>query len=221
MNMMDMSAAIEPKSDQLNADNLISGPLTITVTDVKVGARGQEQPVSIHFEGDNGKPYKPCKSMARVMVAAWGRDGNAYVGKSMTLYRDPTVTWAGMAVGGIRISHMSDINKPMSMALTANKKSRQIYTVEPLKVERKTAKIDPEPKTYEFVRPSDGNRAQLDPDTWRARAEKTMTAIIDAGNVDALLTFDGFNGEILKELRPDLAGIIQGEIERLEREADQ
>ncbi len=129
--MSDMASTIIPKSDQLNADDLITGPRTIRITEVKIKGSG-EQPISIHYEGDGGKPYKACKSMCRVMVTAWGPDSKAYVGRSMTLYRDPAVTWAGMAVGGIRISHMSDLDSKLTMALTATKQSRKPYTVQQL-----------------------------------------------------------------------------------------
>lgn len=128
---MDMRQTIVPKSDQLNADDLIAGPMTIKVTEVKIKG-GPEQPVSIHFEGDKGKPYKPCKSMCRVMVAAWGADSSKYVGRSMTLYCDPKVKWAGMEVGGIRISHMTDIPESMTMALTVTRANKKPYTVKPL-----------------------------------------------------------------------------------------
>lgn len=130
--MNDMAIAIVPRSDQLNSDDLIAGPITIKVTEVTIRG-GQEQPVSIHYEGDNGKPYKSCKSMNRLLVAAWGADASKYVGRSMTLYRDPSVKWAGMEVGGIRISHLSDISAPLTLALTATKGSRKPYTVQPLK----------------------------------------------------------------------------------------
>jgi hypothetical protein len=138
---MDMSAAIIPKSDQLNSDDLIAGPITVTITAVTVRG-GQEQPVSIHFEGDNGKPYKPCKSMSRVLVSAWGPDSSKYVGRSMALYRDPSVKWAGMEVGGIRISHMSDIAETMTMALTATKGSRKPFMVKPLAAREKPPTLD-------------------------------------------------------------------------------
>lgn len=126
-----MKAAIVPKSDQLNADDLIGGPMTIRIRDVAIRG-GQEQPVSIYFDDDKNKPYKPCKSMCRVLVAAWGPDAKEYVGKSITVYRDDSVTWAGMAVGGIRISHMTDIPDKMVMALTATKGKRKPYVVQPL-----------------------------------------------------------------------------------------
>lgn len=106
--MTDLSQTITPKSDQLNADDLIAGPRTIKVTKATVN-QGAEQPASIFFEGDNGKPYKPGLSMRRVLVRAWGVNASAYVGRRMTLYRDDNVKFGGVAVGGIRISHMSDI----------------------------------------------------------------------------------------------------------------
>jgi hypothetical protein len=131
--MNDMRAVIVPKSDQINADNLLAGPMTIRIRAVTIRP-GTEQPVSVFFDGDDDKPYKPCKSMARVMVQCWGDDANAYVGRSMTLYCDPKVTWGGIAVGGIRISHMSDIDRPITMALTATKAQRRPFTVNPLRL---------------------------------------------------------------------------------------
>lgn len=125
--MNDMTSVIVPKSDQINADDLITGPITITIRDVQIKG-GQEQPVSIYFDGSD-KAFRPCKSMSRVLVAAWGPDAKEYVGRSLTLYRDPTVKWGGLEVGGIRISHMTDIERDMTLALTATKGSRKPYTV--------------------------------------------------------------------------------------------
>ena len=135
--MNDFQAALAPRSDQINASDLIAGDMTITIEAVKV-TPGQEQPVSMNFAG-SGKVFRPCKSMCRVMVAAWGPDAKAYVGRSLTLYRDPKVKWGGMEVGGIRISHMSHIEREMVMALTMTKKERAPYRVKPLAVERPAA----------------------------------------------------------------------------------
>jgi len=134
MTSVDLGATIAPKSDQLNADDLIVGPRTIVVTSVKARAStGQgDQPIAVHFDGDGGKPYLPCKSMRRVLVHCWGRDGAAYVGRSLTLFRDETVVFGGAAVGGIRISHMSDLPRAVTMSLTASKQSRKPYVVQPL-----------------------------------------------------------------------------------------
>jgi hypothetical protein len=140
---IDLSPTIVPKSDQLNADDLITGPITIKVVAVK-GSADPQQPVAIHYEGDNGKPYKPCKSMRRLLVAIWGANGGEYVGRSITLHLDPAVMFGGIAVGGIRISHLSHIDGPKTIALTASKTSRKPFTVKPLTVAA-PAQIDTAP----------------------------------------------------------------------------
>lgn len=128
--MSDMLAAIAPKSDQINADDLIGGPMKIKIAGVKITPG--EQPVSIIIEGER-RVYRPCKSMMRVMVAAWGADSSAYRGQSLTLYREESVTWAGVAVGGIRISAMSGISGPLTLALSLNRKTRKQFTIQPLR----------------------------------------------------------------------------------------
>ncbi len=128
---MDMLGSVAPKSSQLNFDDFIGGQSkTIQITKM-AGASG-EQPIAISYEGDNGKPYMPCKSMRRVLIHCWGGDGHQYVGRWMTLYGDPDVKFGGLAVGGIRISHLSHITETITMALSATKASRKPFTVKPL-----------------------------------------------------------------------------------------
>lgn len=134
MDGLDMGAFVAPKSNQLNADDLMGGPRTIVITRV-AGTGAPDQPVAVSFDGDDGRPYLPCKSMRRVMVAAWGADASRYVGRAMTIYRDPKVAFGGMEVGGIRISHMSHLDKRLDLALTVTKAKRAPYRVEPLKQE--------------------------------------------------------------------------------------
>lgn len=134
--MSDMSSVIVPKSDQINADDLLTGPITVTVKSVAVKG-GQEQPVWISLE-ETDKYFRPCKGMSRVLVAAWGADSAKYVGRSMTLYCDPKVKWAGMEVGGIRISHLSDIDSKMVLAITVSKANKKPYVVDVLKRSEKT-----------------------------------------------------------------------------------
>lgn len=128
--MTTMIEATKPKSDQLNADDLIGRTLTIKVSEVRI--KSGEQPISVHYEGDGGKPYKPCKSMARMMIHIWGEDAKQYIAKSMTLYCDPKVTFGPMQMGGIRISHMSHLDEPKTVMLTVTKASRKPFTVQPL-----------------------------------------------------------------------------------------
>ncbi len=171
--MTDLSTTIAPKSDQLNADDLISGPRTITITKVSANPDSAEQPISIFFDGDAGKPYKPCKSMRRVLVRVWGTDGTKFVGRAMTLYRDDKVQFGGLAVGGIRISQMSHIETDVTMALTATRASRKPFTVRPLVVKQ------PEP---EPVAPK--KRSISD---WLDALEHDLTAAQDSDAVDAIM----------------------------------
>ncbi len=128
---MSLRDTIIPKSDQLNYDDLLSGPITYRVKNLSAG--NPEQPVVVHLvdaeTGQEVRPFKPCKSMRRVLVAAWGDKGKDWVGKSLTLYGDPTVRWAGVEIGGIRISHVSGIDAPLTLKLTTAKGKRSDYKI--------------------------------------------------------------------------------------------
>lgn len=129
---MDISRTLAPKSDQLNADDLIAGPRTITITAVTKGTA--EQPVNLitHEYGET-RPYKPGLSMRRIIAAAWGTDASTYTGRKLTLYRDETIRFGGQDVGGIRISHASHIDKPLTIPLTITRGKRAPFTIQPLK----------------------------------------------------------------------------------------
>lgn len=133
IDVSNLRPTIVPKSDQLNADQLVGGPMTVTVSEVRV-TTSDDQPVIVHYEGENGRPFKPCKTMRKLLIFAWGEDGRAWAGRSMTLYHDPSVRFGGSEVGGIRISHMSDIEAPIRVNLTATKGKKALHTIEPLVV---------------------------------------------------------------------------------------
>lgn len=130
MPKIDLSDTIAAKSDQLNADDLVGGDKIIKIRDVQVVKN--DQPVSIFFDGEDKKPWKPCKSMRRILVMAWGDDGQKYKGRSLSLYLDPKVKWAGQEVGGIRIRAMSDIDKELRVALTVTRGKKEPYIVKKL-----------------------------------------------------------------------------------------
>jgi hypothetical protein len=146
---MDMLSTIIPKSDQLNADDLIGAPRTIKITACVVRI-DQAQPVAISFEGDNGKPYKPCKGMRRILVQLWGPDSKNYVGRSLTLCRDDEVVYAGVKVGGIRISHMSDIKDDVIVALTISKAKRVPLKISMLAAQAKKPTAEPHPMIAQY-----------------------------------------------------------------------
>lgn len=127
----DLRHTVVPKSDQLNAEQLLTSDMTITVTDVRVGG-GADQPVSIHYQNDEGRPFKPCKTMRKLLIFAWGEDGRRWIGKSMTLFNEPSVKFGGEVVGGIRISHLSDIEKDIAISLTSAKGKKAQHFVKRL-----------------------------------------------------------------------------------------
>ena len=129
---MDLTDSIAPRSDQMNAEDLLTGPRTFTVTEVRKGSSA-EQPVSIYLaEFPSDRPFKPSKTVRRILVSAWGKETDAYAGRRLTLYRDPDVTFGKDKVGGIRVSHMSHIDKRITLALTTTRGKRAPFVVEPL-----------------------------------------------------------------------------------------
>lgn len=122
------------KSDQLNAVDLIAGRMTFKIIDAKPGSK--DQPLILVIDGGM-QPYKPSKTARRLMAIAWGPKAKAYVGKSMTLYCDSSITWAGKACGGIMPSHFSDINQGFTTPLPLNGNTKKEWTIKKLLVIRK------------------------------------------------------------------------------------
>lgn len=186
-----LTEALAPRSDQLNADDLIAGPRVLTISSVRAVKDGRETKLVLNYEGDNGKPFKPCKTMGRAMVLAWGITPDnfeqEFPGKSIRVYRDPEVTFgADGKVGGIRISHMSHINGPKTIKLTVSQGKKRDFTFHPLVRE-----------------------AQRQPDP-HAAANWTNEHIARLGQID---TLEGLDAHIeagakavakLKTSRPDL-----------------
>ena len=127
---MDITDSLAAKSDQLNSLDLVSGPVTVTIKEVRKGSA--DQPFDFHLTEMPGRPYRPSKGMRRVIAAGWGPEASTYTGRQLTLYHEPTVTWAGEEIGGIRISHMSHLDKPLKTSLVLAKTKRIPFTVQPL-----------------------------------------------------------------------------------------
>lgn len=126
---MDLTDTIQPNSEQLDAVDLLSGPRTFTIERVSKG--NAEQPVNYYLSGFP-RPWRPGKSMRRVLVGVWGADASKHVGRSLTLFCDQSVSFGGQKVGGTRISHMSHLDKPKQVPLLVTRGKSQMYTVQPL-----------------------------------------------------------------------------------------
>jgi hypothetical protein len=122
-------ASIVPRSDQINADDLLTGPITVTIEGVRRGDK--DQPIIVDLVGHD-RGYRPCKSMRRVLIAAYSDTPKKWVGQRMTLFCDPEVTWAGVKVGGIRISHLSGIDKTKTFMLTKTRGKKAEVVIHPI-----------------------------------------------------------------------------------------
>src|SRR5699024_6385645 len=127
---MDLTDSIASKSDQMDYRDFLGGDPTVAVPEVRRGP-SPEQPVEIAV-AEFDRPWRPAKSMRRVLVAAWGPDSTNYIGRRILLFGDPTVKWAGTAVGGIRIKAMDGLDKPLTVSLTLTRGKRAPFTVQPL-----------------------------------------------------------------------------------------
>lgn len=127
---MDITETLAPKSDQQNYDDYVTGPKTVTVSEVRIP--GGDQPVEIHLVEFPGRPFKPSKTVRRIIVAGWGAEVGTYAGRRLTLYGDPSIKFGGKTVGGIRVSHMSNLDKPLTLSLTVTRGSRASTTIQPL-----------------------------------------------------------------------------------------
>ncbi len=181
---MDMTNTVIPKSDQQNYDDYLTGPKIVTIEKVTTGSA--EQPVEIHIAEFPGRPYKPSKSMRRVLVAVWGPETSVYIGRRMKLVGDPTVKFGGVAIGGIKIAALSDIDKQLKLSLTASKGKREPHIVEPLtdpaptaapplteRITKMVAAFDAQGITVDQLETRVGNTR----DNWTAADIDAMTAV--------------------------------------------
>ena len=132
---MDITDALAPKSDQLDAVQLVH-PRTFTIdTGSRLGTREGATVAEIRFVGFP-RWWRPSKGMLDVLAKCWGTDGKAWVGRSVTLYNDPEVTFGKDKVGGIRISHLSHIDGPVTVMIRGRGQgARKIaWPVKPLTV---------------------------------------------------------------------------------------
>ena len=161
---LDMTESIAPKSDQLDAVDLVGGPRTFTIESVSKG--NPEQPFNFHL-AEFPRVWRPGKSMRRVIVSAWGTKTDNYAGHRVTLFCDPNVLFGGERVGGTRISHMSGIDKPLSVPLLIKRGKSAVFTVQPL--------TEPVPVTpRDFL--AEAEQANGDPGLLRALWKAAKTA---------------------------------------------
>ncbi|WP_370316314.1 hypothetical protein [Sagittula sp.] len=132
---LDITSTMVGKTDQLNAYDLLSGPRTIRIRDVKKDERNPQQPLLIYFDGDNNKPWKPALTVRRVFGLVWGIDASKWIGLHCTIWCDPKVRFGGDEVGGIRPTHMEGLTQERTLNLATARNARGKFVVKPLKID--------------------------------------------------------------------------------------
>ena len=139
---LDITDTLAPNSSQVNADDFVGRTAVVTVAGVEKIAG--EQPLAVHLVEFPGRPWKPGKTVRRILAAAWGTDASQWAGRRAELFTDPKVTFGKSEVGGIRVSRMSHIDKPLSLALTATRGKKQTHRIEPLPDSTPAAEVQPD-----------------------------------------------------------------------------
>lgn len=127
---MNIANVRQSNSQQINADDVLSRPVTVTVTGASEGT--SEQPVFVSVAEVQGKTYRPSLTMRKVLGAIWGDETDAWIGRRMTLFRNPEIKFGGATVGGLEISHMSGIDRPVEVSVLEKRGKRKTCTIQPL-----------------------------------------------------------------------------------------
>jgi hypothetical protein len=183
---LDVSDTIVAKSDQLNADDLIGGPLVGRI--VKVSRTGSDQPIDVHLD-TWPKPWRPSKTDRRVLVGLISSNANEWVGRSVELYRDPAVRFGGEAVGGIRVRALSGLKGEARISLAVSKGKKATTVIRPL------VAVEPKPApTFEERRADlarlvsergmvdDVDAAHGPVETWTAETCKVIAGMLRGGS---------------------------------------
>ena len=198
---IDLTGTLETKSDQLNAVDLLPGPITVQVVSVKK-VEDKKQPTHIEITGGY-KTYKPCLGMRRILAAAWGLDGSVYVGRSMTLYRDPDIEYSNQATGGIRIAALSDMPKPLDIRLIESKRLPKNYKVEVIG-KQTTKPPESKAKTQEI----DDLRQKMALESDVLALQEQFKAVTDSSGLDACRAkLSTLTAKISKEQRDSLVAL--------------
>jgi hypothetical protein len=147
---MDITDALAPVSDQLDAIEL-AAPRTFTIdTGSRLGQREGKTVAEIRLV-DFPRVWRPSKGMLDALVGAWKTtDATQWVGHSLTLYNDTEVMFGREKTGGVRVSHVSHIDKPMTVTIRAGSGRTKPWRLQPLP----DAQTKPSRKAAESVAPT-------------------------------------------------------------------
>lgn len=128
--MIDLSKTTKGKIDQIDAE-LAKEPFIIKISHLTENSDPQ-QPISIHWFNGDGIPFKPCLTMRRVLEKVWSKDGSTFKDRYIKLFNQKSVTFGKENTGGVRISHLSNIDKEITVRVKTKRGKYEDYSVKPL-----------------------------------------------------------------------------------------
>ena len=174
-----MKITAEPRSDQWNTDDFVGGSRTFTIAGVKPGKAEQKYDIDL-AEGE-GRVWRPPPTVVRLLIAAWGDESDAWIGRRVTLKLDDSVRFGPEVVGGIRISHLSHITKQLKVASTVKRGKKTPVIIDPLP----DAPVDP------------------------SKVPAAVTAINNAATLDALNSIETHAQTLGISAHPDIVGALE------------
>jgi len=140
---VDITDALAPKSDQLDAVELVA-PRTFTIdTGSRLGNREGQAVVEVRLV-DFPRVWRPSKGMLDAIVAVWGTNAKEWAGNQITLYNDRDVTFGKDKVGGIRIAAMTGIDKPTTVQIRGRGQGarKQPWRIDPIAATAPAPQVD-------------------------------------------------------------------------------
>ncbi len=173
--MVDISKTLISKSDQFNAVDLVGKVIIYKISKVDADVEKKDQPVSIYFEGEK-KCYRPSKGMRAIISEKWTPETDLWMGKSLELYHEPKVVYAGAECGGIRIHGMSHIDNDFKKRVVESKVLQINYKIRKLQEHVKNDTQAPSQKILDAI----------------DKCIAEISAFTDIGDVDVFLSSEKY-----------------------------
>lgn len=125
-----MKLIVQKNTDQLNYEDFLGGAQRIvTIKGVEKGRKEAQYDIAIE---EDARFWRPPATILKLLVLAYGDETDNWVGKRANLFGDPDVKMKGVKVGGIRVSHLSHLDKPLVESLTVTRGQSAVFTIQPL-----------------------------------------------------------------------------------------
>lgn len=206
--MTDIAHTLIARSDQMNAVDIIGTERLLKIVSVDVKQSG-EQPVTIHYEGENGRPWKPALTARRILASLWGSESAKWIGHTVAVHCDATVVYAGEEVGGIRPHAATGIETTQVIKLKEKRGPKpKTFEIKPLRMD--TSK--PKPTAVEFS--MENYRRAVEKITKESETAEELTT-----RWDRMADWRKQAAQTDREIATELRGMVEAQIAHLTNDA--